>query len=83
MSFLNSLKFTAALDTQPSPIEQKRAKLIANLKDQLTRLENTQHAKTRMKWVKENGEKRLIEKRTPVRPWVSLRRGPPGVDRSF
>lgn len=67
MSFLNSLKFTA--DNQPSPIERKRAKLISNLKDQLTRLENPHHAKIRMQWVKGDGEKRLVEKRTPVRPW--------------
>lgn len=69
MSFLSSLKFTAALDTQPSPIEKKRAKLIANLRDQLIRLENPLHGKTRMHWVKEGSEKRLAEKRTPIRPW--------------
>ena len=83
MTFLSSLKFTNALDAKASPLERQRARLIANLKDQLIRLEDTLHAKTRLQWVKENGEKRLIEKRTPVRPWVSLRRGPPGVDRSF
>ena len=69
MTFLSSLKFTSALEIKASPLERQRARLIANLKDQLTRLENNQHAKTRMKWVKDGQEKRLIEKRTPVRPW--------------
>lgn len=69
MTFLSSLKFTAVLETKPSLLERQRARLIANLKDQLIRLEDPLHAKTRMKWVKINGEKQLLEKRTPVRPW--------------
>lgn len=69
MTFLSTLKFTAVLETQPSPIEKKRARLIANLRDQLTRLENPNHTKIRTKWVKEGTERRLIEKKSPVRPW--------------
>ncbi len=69
MSFLSTLKFTAVFETQPSPIERKRAKLIANLRDQLTRLDDPLHGKTRMHWVKDGTDKRMVEKRTPVRPW--------------
>lgn len=69
MTFLNTLKFTAVVETKPSLLDRQRATLIANLKDQLIRLEDTLHTKSRMKWIKENGEKRLIEKLTPVRPW--------------
>jgi hypothetical protein len=69
MTFLSSLKFTAALEAKPSLLERQRAKVIANLKDQLQRLEDPLHAKTRMKWLKDGTEKRLIEKQTPIRPW--------------
>lgn len=69
MTFLSSLKFTAVAETKPSLLERQRARLIDNLKDQLIRLEDPLHAKTRMKWIKINGEKTLVEKRTPVRPW--------------
>jgi hypothetical protein len=69
MSFLNTLKYTSVLDSKPSVIERQRARLIANLKDQLIRLEDPLHAKSCMKWIKENGQSRLIEKRTSIRPW--------------
>lgn len=69
MTFLSNLKFTAAFESQPSPIERKRARLIANLRDQLARLENPNHCKSKTKWVKEGTEKRLIEKQVPIRPW--------------
>lgn len=69
MTFLNTLKFTAVVDTKPSLLDRQRSTLIANLKDQLVRLEDPLHTKNRMKWINDNGEKRLIEKRTPVRPW--------------
>jgi hypothetical protein len=69
MTFLSTLKFTSAFEAKASPIERQRARLVANLKDQLIRLEDPLHAKSRMKWVKEGAEKRLIEKQTPIRPW--------------
>jgi hypothetical protein len=69
MTFLSSLKFTSVLETKPSALERHRARLVENLKDQMTRLANPLHAKTRTKWVKDEQGKRLIEQMTPVRPW--------------
>jgi hypothetical protein len=69
MSFLSTLKYTSILDSKPSALERQRARLVANLKDQLIRLEDPLHSKSRTKWVKEGLEKQLIEKQTPIRPW--------------
>lgn len=69
MSFLKSLKFAVLSETESSPLEKKRSQLIANLRDQLTLLENPYHARTRRKSVKVGDEKRIEEKQVAVRPW--------------
>jgi hypothetical protein len=69
MSFLKTLTFTSANELTPSPIEQKRHKLISKLKDQLELLENSDLTVTRKRWIKVDGEKVLEQKTVPVRPW--------------
>lgn len=69
MTFLSTLKYTAEAEAKPSPIERQRARLIANLQDQLIRLEDPLHARTQTKWVKDAQGKRLVEREIPVKPW--------------
>ena len=69
MTFLTSLKFTALDDTRPSIVERRRIKLIENLRDQLSLLNDPAHAKIRAKWVKDGEEKSYKERTIPVRPW--------------
>ncbi len=69
MSFLKTLTFTSANDLTPSPIEQKRYKLISKLKDQLALLENPDLTVTRKRVREVDGEKLVEQKTVPVRPW--------------
>lgn len=69
MSFLKTLSFSDTLDLKQSPITRRRARLVANLRNQLIRLDDPLHSKMHKGWLKVNGEKRTVEKRVAVRPW--------------
>jgi hypothetical protein len=69
MTFLKSLTFTDALDAKPSPILKKRSRLLVNLREQLSRLNDPTLCRSKTKWVKTDEGKKLIEKTIPVRPW--------------
>jgi hypothetical protein len=69
MSFLKTLTFTSVNELTPSPLEQKRYKLISKLKEQLSLLENPDLTAVRKRWAVVDGEKVLEQKTIPVRPW--------------
>jgi len=69
MTFLKTLTFTDVIDVRPSPILRKRSRLISNLNDQLLLLENPSLCKSKVKWIKLEDGKKLIEKQVPVRAW--------------
>lgn len=69
MTFLASLKLTALDDARPSIVERRRMRLIENLNEQLTLLNNPSYARVRAKWVKDGEEKSYKERTIPVRPW--------------
>lgn len=69
MNFLNTLTFTNALETKPSPLQRKRNALIRNLKDQLNLFENPNLSKTRHRRVETDGHKQTVEVQIRVRPW--------------
>ena len=69
MTFLNTLTFTNVLQEKPAPLQRKRASLVRNLKDQLTLLSNPNLFKTRTKREEIDGQKQMVERQTPVRPW--------------
>lgn len=69
MSFLKSLTFTDINDKKPSPVIRKRLRVLSNLRDQLIRWEDPTFCKSRMKWVKTDEGKKLIEQKIAVRPW--------------
>lgn len=69
MTFLNTLTFTNALETKPSPLQRKRASLVRNLKDQLKLLNDPNLVKSRSKRVETDGHKEVVELSIPVRPW--------------
>jgi hypothetical protein len=69
MTFLKTLTFTDALDAKPSPILKKRARLLANLREQLSLLNDPTLCKLRTRWIKTDEGKRLMQQNIPVRPW--------------
>jgi hypothetical protein len=69
MTFLKTLKLTTVASVRPDPIVRRREGMIARLQDQLTRISDEQHARIKQRWVKVDGERRLSERRVPVRPW--------------
>ena len=69
MTFLSTLTFTNALQEKPAPLQRKRASLVRNLKDQLALLNNPNLLKTRTKREEIDGQKQVVERQTPVRPW--------------
>lgn len=69
MTFLKTLKFTTVASVRQDPIVRRREGMIARLQDQLTRISDEQHARIKQRWVKVDGERRLSERRVPVRPW--------------
>ena len=69
MTFLNTLTFTDALETIPSPLQRKRASLVRNLKDQLILLNTPNLVRSRNKRVESDGRKHTIEIEIRVRPW--------------
>ena len=69
MTFLKTLKLTTVASVRPDPIVRRREGMIARLQDQLTRISDDQHARVKQRWVKVDGERRLSERRVPVRPW--------------
>jgi len=69
MTFLNTLTFTDALETKPSPLQRKRASMVRNLKDQLILLNTPNLVRSRTKRVEREGRHQTIEIEIPVRPW--------------
>jgi hypothetical protein len=69
MSFIKSLTFSTANDLIPTPLEKKRRQLVTALKEQLALFENPNLTKSRKKWIDIDGERILMLKDIPVRPW--------------
>ena len=69
MTFLKTLKLTTVASVRPDPIVRRREGMIARLQDQLARISDEQHARIKQRLVKVDGERRLSERRVPVRPW--------------
>lgn len=69
MSVLKSLNFIAASDEAKTPLDRARSKLVDNLHQQIALIEDRQQFKVRRQWKIVDGEKQLIEKKIPIRPW--------------
>jgi len=69
MTFLKTLKLTTVASVRPDPIVRRREGMIARLNDQLARISDEQHTRLKQRWLKVDGERRLTERRVPVRPW--------------
>ncbi len=69
MTFLKTLKLTTVASVRPDPIVRRREGMIARLYDQLARISDEQHTRLKQRWMKVDGERRLTERRVPVRPW--------------
>jgi hypothetical protein len=69
MTFLKTLKLTTVASARPDPIVRRREGMIARLHDQLARISDEHHTRLKQRWMKVDGERRLTERRVPVRPW--------------
>jgi hypothetical protein len=70
MGALKSLSFVAIpKTTNADPALRRRAKLIDRLEEQRALLQNPSVTRSVRKTVKENGEKRRVDKAVRIRPW--------------
>lgn len=69
MSILKSLAFAAMPPNVSNPIVNRRMKLITRLEEQKSLAQDPTHIRTTQKWVRSNGDKRLVERQQKVRPW--------------
>lgn len=69
MSVLKSLNFVSPSEEAKTPLERARSKLIENLNQQIALSEDRQQFKVRRQWKIIDGEKQLIERKIPIRPW--------------
>jgi hypothetical protein len=69
MSVLKSLNFISPTEEAKTPLDRARSKLIDNLHQQIALIEDRQQFKVRRQWKLVDGEKQLIEKKIPIRPW--------------
>ena len=74
---LKSLNFTTLPSSNRNPVDGRRAKTIDRLEEQKQLLADPSHLRTIKRWVKIDGEKKLIEKQQRVFPW--WRMGPNGL----
>lgn len=73
---LKSLTFTTLPNSSRNPVEGRRAKTIARLEEQKRLFVDPSHMRTTKRWVKIDGEKKLMEKQQRVYPWWRI--GPNG-----
>ena len=69
MSSLKSLTFAAVPTTNSSPLLARRSRLIEKLEDQKSLLRDPAYVRVVQRWKKQDGERVLVEKKLPVRPW--------------
>lgn len=69
MSVLKSLNFVSSTEEAKTPLDRARSKLIDNLHQQIALIEDRQQFKIRRQWKIVDGEKQLIERKIPTRPW--------------
>lgn len=69
MSVLKSLNFVSPSEEAKTPLDRARSKLIDNLNQQIALSEDRQQFKIRRQWKIVDGEKQLIERKIPIRPW--------------
>ncbi|MBS7803170.1 hypothetical protein KIH24_01140 [Rhizobiales bacterium TNE-4] len=69
MSVLKSLNFLSPSEEAKTPLDRARSKLIDNLNQQIALSEDRQQFKVRRHWKIVDGEKQLIERKIPIRPW--------------
>ncbi len=69
MSSLKSLILTAMPKTENSPLLLRRSRLIEKLEDQKSLLKDPAYVRVVRRWKKQDGERVLVERRLPVRPW--------------
>jgi hypothetical protein len=69
MPVLKSLSFTALPKTGNNPVQTRRAKFVAKLKEQKLLLKDPNHVRTVQRWVKVDGERQAVTKQQAVRPW--------------
>ena len=69
MSSLKSLTFAAVPTTNSSPLLARRSRLIEKLEDQKSLLRDPAYVRIVQRWKKQDGERVLVEKKLPVRPW--------------
>lgn len=69
MSVLKSLHFVSPSEEAKTPLDRARSKLIDNLNQQIALSEDRQQFKVRRQWKIVDGEKQLIERKIPIRPW--------------
>jgi len=68
MTVLKSLTFTSLPAIGANPILDRRAKVIARLKEQKLLLKDPNYTRTVRTWVKKDGEKVMVEKQQRVLP---------------
>ena len=69
MAVLKSLSFTAMPKALNDPVQLRRAKLVTHLEEQKRLLADPTFVRIVQRAVKENGEKRIVNKEQRVRPW--------------
>ena len=74
---LKSLTFTTLPNSNRNPVDARRAKTIDRLEEQKRLVADSSYVRTNKRWVKIDGEKKLIEKQLRVFPW--WRSGPNGL----
>jgi hypothetical protein len=55
--------------TENSPLLLRRSRLIEKLEDQKSLLKDPAYVRVVQRWKKQDGERVLVERRLPVRPW--------------
>ncbi len=68
MSHLKSLTITALPKAEHSPVQLRRSRLIERLEEQKSLLKDLAYVRVVQRW-KQDGERVLIERNLPVRPW--------------
>jgi len=67
MSALKSLTLTTLPKAENSPLLLRRSRLIEKLEDQKSK--DPAYVRVVQRWKKQDGERVLVERRLPVRPW--------------
>lgn len=69
MTIMSTLNFISLKEDRTNPVNRSRSKLVNNLKEQISLIDDPSYCRIVGKWVKIDGEKQYREKRIPIRSW--------------